>query len=210
MANVFTPNGFSPVRRQDGASWSANMSKRLIAKANTHSFFTGDPVINLNTGYIDGGAGITVNSLPADGIAGIFVGCEYFSQSQQRPVWNPQYPGSDAGADITAYVIDDPSVVLQAWVGTGASSAAGGPAVLADVMNNIGFQLGTGNTLSGRSGAYVDYANKGTGITTGICFKIVDLVTNPPGANGTDITTAGNLVLVTMNVQSFHAGVTGV
>ena len=56
MANSFAPQGFQPLRRYDGAAWSANQNRYKIAAANTHKFFHGDPVIILSTGYIDGGA----------------------------------------------------------------------------------------------------------------------------------------------------------
>lgn len=202
MANVFSPNGFTPIRRVDGAAWTGNQTERKIAAANTHKFYVGDPVINLNTGYID------VNTTtPSDGVAGIFIGCHYLSSSQGKVVWSNQFPGGDTTTDVTAYVIDDPNVVFRVWVGTGSSSAAGGPGVLADLYKNIDYQYGTANTLSGISGAYVNFAD--VGLTNTLPFTIIGLVQSPPGVNGTDITTAGNIVEVVMNNQSYKAGVTG-
>ena len=207
MPNVFTPSGFTPVRRVDGAAWTANVTQYKIAANNSHSFFQGDPVIRLATGYIDGGAGINPAALPANGIVGIFMGCERLSTATGSKVWSNRFTG-DANADVDVWVVDDPYVVYRVWVGTGASSAAGGPVVLADVGNNINFQVGTGNTFSGISGSYVDYATKAT--TVSLPFTIIGQVTQPPGLNGTDITTAGNLIEVTMNLSQYRAGVTGV
>jgi hypothetical protein len=41
-------------------------------------------------------------------------------------------------------------------------------------------------------------------------FTITGFVQDPPGANGTDITTGYNLVKVTFNNQIFRAGLTSV
>lgn len=207
MTNVFSPNGFSPVRLINGAAWTGAMNKYLIIGSNTHSFFKGDPVFMLSTGYIDRDV---YTNLPTQGVLGIFNGCSYYSNAAQRQVWSNTYPGSDvtSTSTITAYVIDDPNTVFRAWVGTGTSSAAGGPAVQGDVFENFQYALGTGNTTSGLSGSYIDYAQKGT--TNTDPFQLIGLVTAPPGVNGTDVTTAGNMVEVIMNQQAFKVGTTGV
>lgn len=204
MANVFSPNGFQVVRRQDGAAWTGNQTSYLIAAANTHKFYSGDPVIRLTSGYIDVNA-----TYPTQGVLGIFVGCEYLSTAAGKVVWSPQFPGGDTTTDVTAYVIDDPSVIMRVWVGTGSSSAAGGPVIQTNVGNAIDYAYGTANTLSGISGAYVNFANV-SGATATLPFTIVGLVTTPPGVNGTDITTAGNLIEVTFNQQAFRVGTTPV
>lgn len=189
MANIFAPNGFKCVRRIDGASWTGNLSVYKIAAANTHKFYSGDPVTSLSTGYID------VVASGSTQLAGIFIGCKYFSTARAAPFPSPQFPGGDTTTDVEAYVIDDPFATFQVQVG--ASAAAGGPAVQADVQTNFGFQFGTPNTLSGQSGAYLDYSNKGT--TTTLPFRLINLISFPFGYNGTDLTTAGNLVEVSFN-----------
>lgn len=205
MANVFTPNGFTPVRRIDGAAWSANMTQYKIASNNAHSFFQGDPVVLLATGLIDVAAPTTAGS--NTNVIGIFMGCERLSTATGSKIWSNRFTG-DANAAVDAWVIDDPYVVYRVWVGTGGSSAAGGPAVQADIGTNINYQYGTGSTFSGISGAYVDYSTKAT--TNTLPFSILGLVTQPPGLNGTDITTAGNLIEVRVNAAQFGVGVTGI
>lgn len=208
MANTFSPNGFTPVRRIDGTCPSGAISSYQIIGTNTHAMYMGDPVSRLSTGYIDV---VAPGSLPTQGVLGIFVGCEYLSVSQQKVVWSKSYPGSDVTSTtiITAYVVDDPNTVLRAWVGNLSASAAGGPAVQASIGQTINFQYGSPNTLSGISGAYVDFNTISTSSAT-LPFTIVGLVTNPPGLNGTDITTAGNMVEVSFNQQAFRAGTAGV
>ncbi len=87
-------------------------------------------------------------------------------------------------------------------------SASGGPAVLADLGANFNWQMGTGTALSGISGAYLDYASLGT--TNTLPLTLFALVQDPPGVNGTDITTAGNQVEVVLNQQALKVGTTGV
>jgi hypothetical protein len=204
MANVFSPNGFVPLRRLDGAAWTGSQNTALIAAANTHHFYAGDPVVALTTGYIDR---VAIGSIPTQGTFGIFIGCKYLSTAFGRYQWSNQFPGGDTTQDIEAYVITDPNVVFRCWVGTGAASAAGGPAVQADLYSNFNWQLGTGNNSSGISGAYLDYASGAT--TNTLPLTITGLVTSPPTTNGTDITTAGNLVEVILNQQAYKVGTTG-
>ncbi len=205
LSNTFAPSGFQDTRRKDGAAWTGALSERKIAAANTHKIYRGDPVILLSTGYIDIG---TPGSLPTSGVLGIFMGCEQQGSPNTNPFqWQPYYNGS-ATQDTKAYIIDDPMVVFRAWVGTGSASAAGGPATLADLNQNISFQYGSGSALSGLSGAYVDFST--VGVTDTLPFTIVGLVTSPPGVNGTDHTSAGNIVQVVLNQSAYKVGTTGV
>ncbi len=61
--------------------------------------------------------------------------------------------------------------------------------------------LGTGNALSGQSGAYVE----SPAATNTLPFRVIGLVTSPPGLNGTDSTTGYNDILVTFNYQDFKS-----
>lgn len=208
MTNVFSPFGFKPVRRIDGAAWTAAPWQRSIAAANAHQIFSGDPVIGLSTGYIDGGAGITVGSLPSQGIVGIFLGCEFQASSSGSP-WSRSYAAGAQSVDTPAMLVIDPMTVFEAWVGTGSASAAGGPITNADIGKSINFQLGTGNTLSGLSGAYLDYATISTS-TAALPFLVLGPVLDPPGVNGTDVASAGNRAYVVMNQNWLKAAVTPV
>lgn len=180
MANTNTPFGFKQYRGL-GSAPTYEQSVRLIKSDNTTAIYFGDPVKSLNTGYIDRGTA-------TGAIAGIFAGCKYLSTSQKRTVWSNYWPGSDAASDVEAYIINDPNAqfVVQ----------AGGTAItLADIGANIDFALGTGNSATGISGAYAT----GAATTIGLPFRVVGLVTEPPGANGTDATSAYNQIIVGFN-----------
>jgi hypothetical protein len=195
MANTNAPFGFRQYRGL-GSAPTYEQSVRLIASADTTAVYFGDPVSNLNTGYITRATAGTAQ------IAGIFVGCKYLSTSQKRTVWSNYWPGADASAAVEAYIVDDPNAqfVVQ----------AGGTAIgLADMGLNIQFNLGTGNANTGISGAYVE----SPAVTATLPFRIIGFIESPPGANGTDITSAYNQIIVGFNnvtSRNNGAGPTGI
>jgi hypothetical protein len=194
MPNTWAPFGFRASRRQDGAAPNYNRSTYLISSAYATPIFQGDVVVSLSTGYIN-------QATPGTGqIAGIFDGCEYLSVSQKIKVRSPYWPGSDANGDVTAFVIDDPSVVFRVQVGTNGL----GPVTRANVMNNINFANGTGNTSTGISGAFADQSTINT--TTTLPFKILTLL----GDVFIDNTSANNVIEVAFNFTNFKASTLGI
>lgn len=189
MPNVQAPFGFSPIGRIPGMTPNFAPSVRRIASNNSTAIYKGDPVTSLSTGYI------TRSTAGTTQIAGIFWGCKYYSTSQRRTVWSNYWPGSDATGDIEAYVIDDPDArfVVQA----GGSTT---PIGFADINANANFALGTGNAATGLSGAFLDQTSINPATTT-LPFRIIDIVREPPGQNGTDIAAAYNYVIVGFNAQ---------
>jgi hypothetical protein len=202
MSNTFAPQGFDPSGRMDGASWTANQRQYLIAYDNTHKLYTGDVCVMLSTGYIDT---LTPGTTPP---LGIFVGCSYISASQSRLVFSPQFPGGDTITNgvVQAFVVDDPDT--QFIVQTGWAAGVPAPATQAMVGMNAQWANGTGSALSGRSGAYIDL-NATPAVTSTFAFRILSLVTDPPGSNGTDTASAYNLVKVMWN-NEFYRQLTGI
>ena len=200
MANILSPYGFLPVGTVSGATPNFRLSKRLIASTNATAIYTGDvvqPVISSATGYITQWASGTATTQ----VAGVFMGCKYLSISRGSVTRSAYWPGSDANGDVEAYIIDAPDTLFQVQSGTASA------VTLANVNSNATITTATaGSTLTGRSGM----ALSTIGTTNTYAFTIVDLVTSPPGANGTDTTTAYNNVLVTFNFEIFRAGNTSI
>lgn len=191
MANTNAPFGFQCIGTVNGPV-NFSQSVRKIASNNATPIYNGDavvPVTGAVTGYIKQA---TASTVP---LAGIFVGCSYYSTSQRKVIWNNYWPGSDATGDVDAFVIDDPTALFV--------TQAGGTAIgLAYINVNVQLNVGTGSTVTGNSGMYVESpANTST-----LPFRIVNVVTTPPGTNGTDYTTAYNKLLVTFNNEVFKAG----
>lgn len=183
MANTNTPFGF----RQWSGTGSAPTYEQVVARVvyNASAIYYGDPVIVDANGYVVVGAPGTTQ------LGGIFQGCKYLSVAQKRVVWSNFWPGSDVASTQTveAYIVNDPNAK---WiVQTDATGAA-----TTDIYANVNFAIGTPNAASGLSGAYLNMST--TGVTATLPFRIESLVTQPPGAPGTEAG-AYNLVIVSFN-----------
>ena len=113
--------------------------------------------------------------------------------------WRKKEGDKVATGDVLAQVISDPKVLFR--VQANGSTPIG----LADIGTNANFAVGTpaqGNTASGISYATLNQGSLSTNAT--LQFRIVALVQDPPGDNGTDITAANNHVLVKLNNSDFN------
>ena len=192
MANTNTPFGF----RQWSGTGSAPTYEQLAVPVqyNAGAIYFGDPVVAL----ADGTYSVASSNSAANGIGGIFVGCKYLSVSQKRTVWSNYWPGSDVASTnyVEAYIVNDPNAKFLVQ-----SDATG--VTLAGLNANIGFAIGTGNAANGISGAYVDTSTINT--TNTLPFRIISLVVDPPGSNGTQTVAGGyasgayNYVVVAFN-----------
>jgi len=185
MANTNAPFGF----RQYSGTGSAPTYEQVAVQIayNATNIFFGDPVEPDANGQVIQGDGTTA----AAGIAGIFVGCQYLSVSQKRTIWSNYWPGSDVASTQTVigYIINDPNARFLVQTGsTGATQST--------VNLNVPYVIGSGNTANGISAANVDVAN--AAVTATLPFRVVGLVTEPPGSNGTEAG-AYNYVVVAFN-----------
>lgn len=186
MANTNAPFGF----RQYQGTGSAPTYEQVamtIDKDDTNAVYYGDPVVPLNTGYVGKGTPGTTQ------IAGIFYGCKYLSTSQKRVVWSNYWPGSDASDDVEAYVVNDPNAKFLAQAGNSSSTGI----AFGDINANVQFAYGTGNSSTGISGALIDMAVT-PNTTATLPFRVVSLVTQPPGGPGTE-SGAYNYAVVAFN-----------
>jgi hypothetical protein len=174
MANTAAYNGF----QQYSGTGSAPTYEQVPVQIayNASAIFYGDPVNPDANGNVV--VGVTTSASGNTQIAGVFVGCQYLSVSQKRTVWSNYWPGSDvaSGNVVTGYIINDPNAKFIAQFGNVSVDQGYVNAV-------VGFNIGTGNTANGISGAYL--ATLGTTDTT-FPFRVISLVTTPPGVNGTE------------------------
>ncbi len=187
MANTFAPFGFRQYSGNGSAPTYEQVPVRIVYNA-TNIFF-GDPVQPDANGYVVQGSPGTTQ------IAGIFVGCKYLSVAFKRIIWSNYWPGSDVASTdtVTGYIVNDPNAKFVAQVG--GSSSVG--AATTDINANCQFAIGTGTTANGISGAYVDISVT-PDTTATYPFRIMSLVTDPPGTNGT-ASGAYNYVIVAFN-----------
>jgi hypothetical protein len=178
MANTQAYFGF---RQYQGTGSAPTYEQIAVSVAyNASAIYNGDPVTPQTDGTVARSA--STGATPGvPGIAGIFVGCQYLSVAQKRTVWSNYWPGSDVASTntVTGYIINDPNAKFVAQ--SDATGIAAG-----DVGSTIGFAIGSGNASNGISGAYLDTTTINTATYNVYApFKIVSVITDPPGSQGT-------------------------
>jgi hypothetical protein len=200
MANIQGAFGFSHWGTASGPPNFAeghNTPYRIASGYSTAIFF-GDAVrMNVSgpTGYVEqwaNGDGGTATQI----LVGIFIGCSYYSTSQRKQVFNNYWPGSDATGDVSAFVVDDPNALFKVQAGIASAITQTSIGRTADIVATP-----VGNTTTGISG--MSLSTPTTTVT--LPFKVANVITTPPGANGTDLTTPYNYVIVAFNNQQFKA-----
>ena len=172
MANTAAYNGFQQYSGTGSAPTYEQVAV-LISSSSTTAIYNGDPVEPDANGFIV--RGTTSSSSGNTQIAGVFIGCKYLSVSQKRTVWSNWWPGADNNGNVEAYIINDPNAKFVAQFGNVSVAQS-------YVNSGVGFNIGSGNSTSGISGAYL--ATLATDSSRP--FKVVALVTDPPGATGTE------------------------
>ena len=191
MANSFNPFGFRSFGHQDGSPPTMGMSKYVMNSSYATATFTGDLVVLSSNPYG------TVQQWVAGLIAtikplGVFAGCSYYNPTVGRTVWSSYFPGSvGSSSPVTAYVITDPEMtfIAQASSGTVVGTSL--------IGQNISATVGTGNTLSGISGSYLNSSQVGTQASS-YAWRVVDSYAsfNPPDVNGASTTEGGGILVV--------------
>lgn len=196
LANTFAPFGFRTFGRQEGSAPTAGLTRLYLLSSDTNSYFTGDPVAvssaSLVPGYI---------TLPTSGtltqVAGIFLGCEYYSPTVGRVVWSATFPGNvGSSSPCNAYVCTDPDQLFTVQCTT--TAVVGTSAIALNVGWASSLQS-AGNTTTGVSNVALNSST--ISANSSLPFRIVDTTSNyaPPGVNGADGTTAGAIVVVAPN-----------
>jgi len=206
MANTAAYFDFTQYQGGAGGAPTFAQSARRIASGNTTPIYTGDPVmpvVSTANGYITQGAAGTTR------LDGIFVGCKYLNTSLGRTVWSSYWPGSGATGDVEAYVIDDPSVRFLVQTSfSGAPMTGTATTMTSGIIGQYAqFTIGSGNTSTGRSGAYL------SSVATTVTFPFIVVDYQISGNNGGDPTTQYCNVIVGFNNEIFRtngAGPTGI
>ena len=204
MANVLAPFGFSYYQGTGSAPTCEMVT--MPALYNAGAIYFGDAVVP-DTSTADG----CIKQALASGsstvaLAGIFAGCSYLSVSQKRLVWSNYWPGSDvaSGNYVNCYVVNDPNA--QFLCQTSNSNTTASAVVFGKVGQLIGLAVGTGTAANGISGMTADQYLIGTTATLPFIIKAIYGSTTtgipsygPPGANGTDVASGNNYIIVGFN-----------
>lgn len=189
MSNSDAPNGFQYFGRQEGGSPTVGYTIRKVKADNATAIGFGDPVSQLNTGYL------TLSTAGTLSIFGIFAGCEYLNTAYGSVRWSPNWPGGTQGSDATCYIITDPQALFQVQSNNTAIT-------FGDIGLNINIVVGTPATTAagGYSTSTVGQSTLAT--TDTLPFRVVGLLSQylpANSVNGTDDTSAYNRVIVAPN-----------
>jgi len=146
------------------------------------AIFYGD-LVYLNAGYADR---ITYPLNSTNTTVGVFLGCYYTNPTTKQRLFSQYYPGGVTAGDITAIVADDPDLVIQTAVATGAATGVIGSASSLILGNNMLGTTTTGSTSTGNGTGAVVSTTGSVASTAG--FRVVGLVPD------TQITSSGTVV----------------
>ena len=191
---VSAPYGLIPVNLLGGQVFAGSTRQIPIQTAHGTSIFFGDVVLMSSNGCITT-AVLTASTV---NVVGIFMGCSYINSSGQR-IFGQYYPSGTTGTPdtttaITAYVADDPDLVMKAAIVSGTTVVAQATRGTM-VGGNAALVPNAGSTTTGNSAMAV---LNSTAATAAIPFKVVDVVPDTAPVTGSFVE-----VLVSWN-QGIH------
>lgn len=171
--------GLVPVRYKSGAPYNGAANVYSVASGESNNIFVGDPVIISGTGDANGVPGVA-RAGAGDRITGVVVGF--------APV-----PTADAG-DVTALnrgyraaseadyllVADDPSLLFEAT-----EDGTGGFLATTSIGLNVDLAVGTGSTVTKKSGYVLDSSTAATGAAGVRIVGLAPKVNNTIGTTST-------------------------
>ena len=191
---VSAPYGLIPVNLLGGQVFAGSTRQIPIQTAHGTSIYFGDVVLMSSNGCITT-AVLTVTTV---NVVGIFMGCSYINSSGQR-IYAQYYPALTTGTPdttsaITAYVADDPDLVMKTAIVSGTTTVA--QATRANLVGgNAALVPNAGSATTGNSAMAV---LNSTATTAAIPFKVVDVVPDTAPVTGSFVE-----VLVAWN-QGIH------
>ena len=191
---VSAPYGLIPVNLLGGQVFAGSTRQIPIQTAHGTSIYFGDVVLMSSNGCITT-AVLTVTTV---NVVGIFMGCSYINSSGQR-IYGQYYPALTTGTPdtttaITAYVADDPDLVMKTAIVSGTTVVAQATRGTM-VGGNAALVANVGSTITGNSAMAV---LNSTAATAAIPLKVVDVVPDTAPVTGSFVE-----VLVSWN-QGIH------
>lgn len=187
---VSAPYGFKAVNRVDGLPYAGAIRQIPIASNYNTAIYNGDTVVIVNGGTIQSaGSGAITSGNPV----GVFVGCQYVNSTGQT-VQAQYYPGTSVTSAV-AYVVDDPLAAFK--VAVAYANGVVTTVTAAAVGTNMSYNMGTGSTTTGDSGAFVTAASGAN--TSSLPFRVIAVV---PDTNVTATTFCE--VIVKINTHQYN------
>ena len=156
MANSDAPSGFKPVKHLNGNPWNGKVNVYYIPATDGTATFIGDAVKSAGSATSDGLYPTVAQAAAGDAIRGIVVG---FSDQPYISVNTDNLNEKYRAASVAryAFVVDDPDVIFEVQ-----EDSAGGSIAAASVGLSCDFVVGSGSTVTGKSGMEIDSSDVAT------------------------------------------------
>jgi len=177
---IDAPYGFKPVNLLGGQVFAGSTRQMAIASAHGTAIFFGDIVIMSANGCINN-ATLTDSAVQ---VAGVFMGCSFINSSSQR-IFNQFFPAGttgtvDTASGITAYVADDPDLVMKVAIVSGTTTMSGKDRA-GLVGGTAAWVANVGSTTTGDSKQALLST---TGTATTLPLKVIDVVADTTNSAG--------------------------
>jgi hypothetical protein len=192
--------GYKPVNLIGGQPYAGSTRSLPIQYNSTNPIFYGD-FVQLVAGYVDV---ITypLNTTALHLTVGVFLGCYYTNPTTKQRQFSQYYPGGVTAGDITAIVADDPDIVIQCAVATGAATGVVGSASSLLVGSNMVGTTTAGSVSTGNGTGGVVAASAAGATTAG--FRVLNLV--PESQISTSATYVSGTGTTTLTLSGLTVG----
>jgi len=161
MSSSATPYGARPVGTLSASgSFNSKVRHYSIASGYAVNIFYGDFVKLAAAGVVQKDTGTTTLTP-----IGVFLGCTYTDPNTSQLTFAQMWTASVSASDAYAYVIDDPTVLME-MQGDGSAS-------LTNIGNNVAIALTSGSTTIGTSKNAVDISTAAATTAT-LPLRIID------------------------------------
>ena len=156
MANSDTPSGFKPIKHLNGNPWNGKVNVYYIPSTDGTATFIGDAVKSAGSATSDGLYPTVAQAAAGNAIRGIVVG---FSDQPYVSVNTDNLNEKYRAASVAryAFVVDDPDVIFEVQ-----EDSDGGSIAAASVGLSCDFVVGSGSTVTGKSGMEIDSSDVAT------------------------------------------------
>lgn len=156
MANSDAPSGFKPIKHLNGNPWNGKVNVYYIPATDSTATFIGDAVKSAGSATSDGLYPTVAQAAAGNAIRGIVVG---FSDQPYVSVNTDNLNEKYRAASVAryAFVVDDPDVIFEVQ-----EDSDGGSIAAASVGLSCDFVVGSGSTVTGKSGMEIDSSDVAT------------------------------------------------
>jgi len=190
MATTAAPYGGRVVKLAGNRPNSNGNSLYPIASNYGTSIYFGQPVVYLaSSSSVQVPAAADFGGATQELYIGIFAGCTYTDPTLKYTVFRQYYPASTVASDIQAYVLDDPSSIIQFEASTTAFD------VWASIGKNYALSAASGGSATtGNCNLSLDTSSAGNNNP----FKVVGIAQGPGNINAQ----TGNYVQVLVQARA--------